>query len=137
MTLVSNHGPVERVPLKVVPMFIENSTVEMPPEPLAPEPVARTSALLPWVGVIAIALAVAAAVVQVVAIVVASAGDFEWGIVLGYLAVILSITAILAGIAAIVVKRDRRAGIVGILLGIIANPLVLLVVLRFFSGTQG
>ncbi|MBC7590218.1 MAG: 1,4-dihydroxy-6-naphthoate synthase, partial [Salinibacterium sp.] len=91
----------------------------------------------PWVGAVAIAVAVVAAVVQVVAIVIASAGDFERGIVLGYLAVILSIAAILVGIAAVVVKRGRRAGFVGILLGIIANPLVLLAVLRFFSGTQG
>ena len=119
-------------------MFIESQTVDAPPESPPQHPAASPTAARapwPWVGVLAISLAVVAGVVQVVAIVGASAGDFELGIVLGYLAVGLAVAAVLVGIAAIIVRRGRRAGIVGILLGMLANPLVLLAILQFFGGT--
>jgi uncharacterized membrane protein YhaH (DUF805 family) len=120
-------------------MFIENQTVDAPPseptqQPAAPPTAARVP--WPWVGALAIALAVVAGVVQVVAIVGASAGDFELGIVLGYLSVGLAVVAVLVGIMAIIVRRGRRTGVVGILLGMLANPLVLLAILQFFGGTQ-
>ncbi len=120
-------------------MFIEQHTMELPADEATPPPESPPAAARgpwPWVGALSIALGVVAAVVQIVAIVGASGGDFELGIVLGYLAVILAIAAVFAGIAAIIARRGRRAGLVGILIGIVANPLLLLSILRFFDGTQ-
>ncbi|MDJ0336366.1 hypothetical protein QMG83_14140 [Salinibacterium sp. G-O1] len=136
---MDSSGSVERVPLKVVPMFIEEQTIELPEEPVTPPPEPAEAAPrgpLPWVGVISIVLGVVAAIVQIIAIVGATDGDLELGIVLGYLAVIIAIAAVFLGIAAIIVKRGRRAGVVGILLGILANPLILLMILRFLDGAQ-
>ena len=135
---MSSPGPVERVPLKVVPMFIEDQSVQLPPDPAAPPPAADVPrAPRPWLGALSVALALVAATVQVVAIVGATAQDFELGIVLAFLAVILAVAAVGVGIAAVVVKRGRHAGIAGILLGMLANPLVLLAILRFVDGVQG
>lgn len=120
-------------------MFIENQTVDAPPSEPTPQPAAPPAAARapwPWVGALAIALAVVAGVVQVIAIVGASAGDFELGIVLGYLAVGLAVVAVVVGIVAIIARRGRRTGVVGILLGMLANPLVLLAILQFFGGTR-
>ncbi|MGV8896903.1 MAG: hypothetical protein ACOH10_06930 [Rhodoglobus sp.] len=137
---MDSSGSVERVPLKVVPMFIEEQTIELPEEPVTPPPEPAEAAPpgpRPWVGVISILLGVVAAIVQIIAIVGATDGELELGIVLGYLAVIVAIAAVFFGIAAIIVKRGRRAGVVGILLGILANPLILLMILRFLDGAQG
>ncbi len=114
-------------------MFIEEQTIELPEEPPTPTPPPSEEVKrrpLPWVGAVSILLAVVAGVIQFLAIVGASDGDFELGIVLGYLAVAIAIAAVFFGIAAIIVRRGIRAGIVGILLGIIANPLLLLAILR-------
>ena len=125
-------------------MFLDEQLVELSPntdteaEAASPEPVDNVPrGPWPWVGALSIALGVVAAVVQILAIVGATGGDFERGIVLGYLSVILAIAAVFAGIAAIIVRRGRRAGVVGILLGIVANPLVLLAILRFVDGARG
>jgi hypothetical protein len=128
------------VPLKVVPMFIDEQVVELQDDtpPVAPqqaEPAPRRPR--PWVGLLAITLGLAAAIVQVIAVTTASDGAFEAGIVLGYLAIIIAIAAVVAGIAAIIVRRGRRIGVIGIVIGLIANPLLLLGILRFFAGPQG
>lgn len=121
-------------------MFIDEQVIELPDDapPLAPEqaePAPRRPR--PWVGALAITLGLAAAIVQVVAITTASDGGFEAGIVLGYLAITIAIAAVIAGIAAIIVRRGRRTGVIGIVIGLVANPLLLLVILRFFAGAQG
>ena len=121
-------------------MFIEEQVIELPDDapPTTPEQAESTPrGPWPWVGALAIALGLAAAIVQVVAITTASGGEFEAGIVLGYLAIIIAFAAVVAGIAAIIVRRGRRIGVIGILIGLLANPLLLLIILRFFAGTQG
>lgn len=121
-------------------MFIDEQLVELPPDQAEPptEPTATSPRVpWPWIGALSIVLGVVAAVMQIAAIVGATDGDLERGIVLGYLAIILAIAAVLAGIAAVIVRRGRRLGIAGILVGILANPLVLLGILRFFDGAQG
>jgi uncharacterized membrane protein len=121
-------------------MYIDEQVVELPqdaPPPVTEQPQRASGGPWPWVGALAIGLAVLAAAVQIIAISTASAGDFETGIVLGYLAVVIAIAAVLAGVAAIVLRRGRRAGVVGIVLGLVANPLVLLGILRLFDGTKG
>lgn len=121
-------------------MFIEEQVIELPDDapPASSEQAKSTSrGPRPWVGVLAIALGLAAAIVQIVAITTATGGEFEAGIVLGYLAIIIATAAVLAGIVAIMVRRGRRTGVIGILTGLLANPLLLLIMLRFFAGTQG
>lgn len=135
---------MQRVPLKVVPMFIDEHSLELPEDvdsqpQVSPElsPDAEqhqqeesgAHAPLPWAGALAIALGILAAISQAAGIVTASAGGFEGGIVLGYLAVAVAIAAVFAGITAIIIKRGRRTGMIGILLGIVANPLLLLAIL--------
>lgn len=121
-------------------MFLDEHVMELPPESAQapPEPTVESQrGPWPWVGVLAIVLAVSAGIAQIAAINGAAGGDLELGIVLGYLAISLAIAAVLAGVAAIVARRGRRAGVVGIVLGLVANPLVLLAILRFFDGAVG
>jgi hypothetical protein len=46
------------------------------------------------------------------------------------------VLAVLAGVASVVFGFGRRWGVFAVLLGVFGNPLVLLVILRFFSGFQ-
>jgi hypothetical protein len=86
------------------------------------------------VGLAAAVLAIATIVVHVVAIVVASGGDFPASTILGYLAIALSVLAVAGGVTAAILDRGRRIGVIAAVIGVLANPWVLLVVLRFFSG---
>lgn len=131
-------GEIERVPLKVVPIYIESQAVEGEAEPeiVEPEPSAAPRKKTALLGILAIAVALVALALQITAITVATGGDYELGTLLGYLAVGVAVLAVLAGIAALILGRGRRTGIVAILLGIVANPLVLLALLRLAGGAQ-
>ena len=132
-------GEVERVPLKVVPIFvqpIEDEPADDEPEESeeAVEVVPRRRTVI--VALSAIVLALATVGTHVAAIVVATAGDFPLGTLLGYVAVGLSIAAMVAGIAALVVGRARGWAVAAIIGAVLANPLVLLTVLQAMSGLQ-
>ncbi|MET3769412.1 cell division protein FtsX [Marisediminicola sp. UYEF4] len=87
-----------------------------------------------WLGILAAVFAVACAGLVVAGVAVALAGDFAASTLLAQLAIGCSIAAIVTGVVAIVLKRGRRWGIAGCVLGILANPLVAVVVLRTFDG---
>ena len=133
-------GEVERVPLKVVPIFV--TAIEEVPEPPEAddddvvvnegEPKPRTPAVL----IAAVVLALAAVGVHIAAIVVATAGDFPAGTILGYVAIGLSVLAVVVGVVAAIVGRGRVWAIVAASVGLLANPFLLLVALRFLSGLQ-
>ena len=133
-------GAVERVPLKVVPIFV--TAIEEVPEPPEVddndvvddegEPRRRSPALL----IAAATLALAAVGVHISAIVIATAGDFPTGTVLGYVAIGLSVLAVVVGVVAAILGRGRVWAIVAASVGLLANPFLLLVVLRFLSGLQ-
>jgi hypothetical protein len=129
---VSEQGSVERVPLKVVPYYVHPEAPQVepgpPPEDPAP-PVARRA--FPYLGSTALGLAVLTAAAHTVAVVVASGGDARLGTILGYLAIGLSIIAVASGIASMFVDRVRWPGIAGIALGLVANPFLVLLALRW------
>lgn len=131
---------MERVPLKVVPIYVQpiedepEPPGEEPAEEVVDEPAPRPRTRL--LGVVAAALALVTIGVHIAAIVVASGGDFATGTLLGYLAIGASALAVVAGLVAAILGRGRAWGIAAVVVAVVANPLVLLAVLRFLSGLQ-
>ena len=122
---MADPGEVERVPLKVVPIFIDEPVVPEPIEtPDAPPPAPRRQTAL--LGATALAAAVIAGVLQGVAIAEATGGDYLAATVLGYVSIGLAVVAVVGGVVAIILDRGRRLGIAGVVLGVLANPFVLL-----------
>jgi hypothetical protein len=134
---VTEPGPLERLPTKVVPYVVtgyaeeevaqEPPVDELPPEP-EERPVRRRGPLL---GLIALTLAVLTIVAHVTAVVIASGNDFAPATIVGYVAIGLSAASVLAGAVAVILRLGRPWGVIAIVLGVVANPFVLLVVLRF------
>jgi len=135
---VTSPGDVERVPLKVVPIFVqpieeEPEAPEEEPAEVVEEPARRRS---PYVGIVAAVLALGTVGVHVAAIAVATAGDFPTGTYLGYVAIGLSVLAAVVGVTAVIIGHGRVWAIPAIAVAVLANPWVLLTVLRFLSGLQ-
>ena len=136
---MSEPGAIERVPLKVVPIFIDEPAPEPttepasePPTPDVAEPTPR--AKTPRLGAAAVALAVVAGVLQGVAIAVATGGDFGAATALAIAAITLAVATVGAGIVAIVLDRGRRLGVAAAVVGVIANPWLLQGILRLVGG---
>ena len=127
---------IERVPTKVVPYYVVGYDEETIPAGPETEPVELSRIPTALVGIVALGFAVITAVVQVIAIVTASAHDFEQGTVLAWSAIVLSVFAVAGGVVAIILRRGRRWGVVAIVLGVIGNPFILLVVLSFVRGLE-
>ena len=110
-------------------MFIDEPVAPEPIEtPDAPPPAPRRKTAL--LGATALAAAVIAGVLQAVAIVVATGGDYFVATVLGYLSIALAVLAVVGGAVAIVLRRGRRLGIAAVAVGVLANPFVLLSLFR-------
>lgn len=134
---VSNPGELEPVPLKVVPMYVEPDDPEpaASEEPESPEiQVTASRPRTPFVGIAALVLAVATAVVHGVAVAVASGGDAQAGTVLAVVAIGLSILAVVGGLVALIAGLGRRTGAAAFVLGGLSNPLVLLNLLRWVQA---
>lgn len=134
---MESSGEIEHVPLKVVPMYVEteNPDLEDADQPEPPElPGVVTPVRTPWVGRGALALAVATAVVHGIAVSVASSGDPVTGTVLAYVAIGLSIAAVLGGLVALVAGFGRRTGAAAVVIGTLANPIVLLTLLGWVQA---
>ncbi len=125
-------GELDKVPIKVVPIYIE-PVVEMPPlEPeivVEPEPTDAPRRGRVLVGGLALLGALAAAIVTGVGIGVAASGLYDLGAVLAWVAIVLSALAVLVGLVAIIVGWGRRWGIAAVILGVVSNPWVLTTVL--------
>lgn len=93
-------------------------------------PVARPA----WPGWIAFLLAIAAAVVQGVAIVAEAGKDYELATILAWIAIGVSIAAVLGGIVAAILRCGRGPGIAAAVVGALANPWLLLQVLTVLRG---
>jgi hypothetical protein len=88
----------------------------------------------PWLlGVAGVLLAIAAGVVQGIAIGQASNLNWERGTLLAWVAIGLSSAALLVGLAAVILNRGRRWGVVAMLAGLIANPFLLARLLDVFG----
>ena len=132
---MTNPGELEKVPIKVVPIYIEPMLEEyVDPEPEVVESQPEPTVVRPLIGQIAFGAALLTIVAHAVAVATASASAWSTGTVLGYIAIGLSVLAVLGGIAAIILNRGRRLGIIAIVMGVLANPWVLLEILRLFAG---
>lgn len=85
-------------------------------------------------GVVSLATAIAGAVLTTVAVATASSGSPGPGTVLAWFAISVTAVAFFVGVGAVVSRRGSRWGWTGAVLALMANPLVLLTVLRTASG---
>lgn len=125
-------GPLKQVPIKVVPMYIEDAPVEIPVEEDAPLQPEREKT--PLLGAIAMTAAVLTGTLHVTGVALASNGVYQTSTVLAFTAIGFSIVAIVVGVVAAILDRGRRLGVVAAIVGLLANPFVVLVSLRFFSA---
>ncbi|CAN5256780.1 hypothetical protein BH09ACT5_BH09ACT5_10610 [soil metagenome] len=134
-------GEVERVPLKVVPIYVQPLEDEpLEDEPLLDEPLVEEETAkkrrTPAFALATALLTAGTVAVHVAAIVVASGGDYPDGTLLAYVAVGLSVLAVITGVVAGIRGPARGWVIAAVVLAVLANPVVLLSVLRFLSGLQ-
>ncbi|MDP3208019.1 MAG: hypothetical protein Q8M65_02625 [Rhodoglobus sp.] len=128
-------GPTPKVPIKVVPIYFDVPAT-VPVDTAQPEdaPHAQPREKTASLGTAAVVLAVVAGILQGVGIGVATAGDFSQATIFAYLAIAIAVVALGAGVAAIVLDRGRRLGIIATILAIFANPYLLLGMLRLFCS---
>jgi len=128
---VTEPGEIEKVPIKVVPMYIEPDPaddVEAEPEAGAEQPPAdrlpREKTI--FAGVFAFAASIITAALTAFAIVVAGEGVYNTSTALAWFAIGLSVVAVAVGTWAIATNRGRRWAVIAIVVGVLANPYVLL-----------
>ena len=85
-------------------------------------------------GVVALGVAALAAVAEVIAIVVGSAGEWPLATGLAWVVIVLTVVALVLGVVAVVRDRGRAWGIAAIVVAVLANPLVQIGVLRALGG---
>ncbi len=78
-----------------------------------------------WPGVVSFGLGLATAGALITGIVLATSDRFQDATWVAYAAAGISVIAVLTGIVALILGRDRAWPVAGIVLGIVANPLVL------------
>ncbi len=128
-----SQGDIEHVPLKVVPMYVDEEAPAPVDEVQPPEiQVERKRTAIP--GIASLALAVIAAVLQGVAIALATAGDYGTASILAYAAIVGSIVAFVGALVAVIANLGRRTGVAALVLAVLANPVVLLGLLGWVGG---
>jgi len=85
-------------------------------------------------GVLAVVLVLAFAVVHVVAVIVATGGGYVLASQLAIVAIVGTIITLVLGIGTFVLRAGRRWGLVAIVLSIVANPIALRYILDFFGS---
>lgn len=131
-------GELDKVPIKVVPIYLEPVVESEPLEPeivVEPEPEDAPRRSTALVGSLALLAAFAAVVVTGVGVGVASSGAYEAGTVLAWVAIVLSAVAVIGGLVAAIAGWGRRLGIAAIILGVLANPWLLATVLGALVAT--
>lgn len=92
----------------------------------APEVVIDRTRRFPWLlGAIGVLLAVTAGVLQVLGIVQASNLNWQRGTLFAWLAIGASVAGFAVGLAAVILKRGRRLGVVAMVASLVANPFLL------------
>lgn len=117
--------------IKVVPMYLEG---EEPPVEAVPAPVERVRTRL--LGILALAFGVLTVAALIAGMVIATGGNWPLATIVAYGAIGLSSVAVVVGVVAVILGRGRRWAVIAVLLGVFANPLVLLTILRFFGGFE-
>jgi hypothetical protein len=137
-------GELDRVPIKVVPIYldpvveeVEDATPEASdPVPSAPERRPRTpsTARVRMIGPLALLGGLVTAVLTGVGVGVAASGSYDAGAILAWAAIAVSAVSVLAALAAVVFDWGRAWGIVGLVLAVASNPWVLTSLLGLFSA---
>jgi hypothetical protein len=123
------------IPLIAHADFTDAAATEPGEEEPTPAPVAaRRFPFRSILGVAAALVAVATVVIHIVGISVATAGDWEAGTTLGYVANAASILGILLGAIATVLGLGRAWGIAAIVVSVFANPFLLVQLFAFIEG---
>lgn len=132
---IERHDP--EAGIKVVPMYIEGDEVEESGEGApddAVEQPARDRG--PALGIAAMGMGVLTAAALVTGIVMASAGGWAVATIVAYVTIGLSVLAVALGVTALILGRGRSAATIAVVLGVVANPLVLLFGLRLLGGVE-
>lgn len=117
-------------------MYIEDAPIDVPvdadveTEDALPPEREKT----PLLGAIAMSAAVLTGALHAIAVALASNGVYQTSTVLAITAIGLSVVAIVVGVIAAILDRGRRIGVVAAIVGVVVNPFVVLVTLRFFSA---
>lgn len=91
-----------------------------------PEAAVQKPRRLPWLlGVVGMLFAVVAGVLQVLGIVQASDLNWQRGTLFAWLAIGASVAGLAVGLAAVILNRGRRWGIVAMVASLVANPFLL------------
>ncbi len=125
-------GELDKVPIKVVPIYLEPVEEPEPLEPeivVEPEPTDAPRRSIPLVGALSLLAAVAAAVLTGVGVAMASAGAYDAGTVIAWISIVLSSLAVLGGLVAAVAGWGRPWGVVAVIVGLGSNPWLLATVL--------
>ena len=102
-------------------------------EPASSPPRRRRRRSRTQLGMTAFGLAAVLALVDIAAIMLATAGDWTTGTLLGVMSSVLTILSLGLGLAAIVLNRGRAWGLAAGILSIVANPWLLTRILSFFA----
>ncbi|MBK4349016.1 hypothetical protein [Lacisediminihabitans changchengi] len=86
-------------------------------------------------GAIALTAVAALAVVEIVAIIIGTAGEWAIADALGKAVIVLTVATLLLGIVAAVRRRGGRLGAVAAVVSILINPLVLIGLLHALGGS--
>ena len=138
---VTEPGKIQKVAIKVVPMYIEpdpaervdaGSAADAQQPPVGRPPREKTI----FAGVFAVAASIGTASLTAFAIVVAGHGVYNTSTALAWFAIGLSVVAIVVGTWAIATDRGRRWAVIAIVLGVLANPYVLLTGLTALGGVR-
>lgn len=123
--------------LRVVPMVIEDDALDesTPPAPPTEQPPADAAAKRRpwWPGLLLLLLAIAAGIVQIVAMTAAVAGDAEGATTLAWVAIVLAGVALAAGFVVAAIGWGRGFAVAAMFVAIPANPFFLLRLLEFFG----
>ena len=91
----------------------------------------RPRRLIGWLSLLMFAVT---AVLHGLAVSAAAYTDVDLGVALAWCSISASVAAVVLGVVAAVLGRGRWLGVVGAVGGLLANPWVVLQVLRLFSG---
>lgn len=138
---MTNPGDIERVATKVVPYYVVGVVSEDVDAPtdneeeavFEPEPRIRWKRPR-WVGFVAAALGLATLVLFIIAMIVSAGGDFSAGTSIAYTAIVVSISAAITAVLCLAFGLQRRWAAFGLALAILANPIIVLNVLRFLGN---
>jgi hypothetical protein len=97
------------------------------PAPRHPSPLVRR------LGLTALVFAVVGVAAEVVGILIGNAGEWQGATILAWFSIVVTAVGFLGGLVAAIANRDRRLGVIALVIGLIGNPLVLVGLLGALS----